>query len=104
MDDADKFASSPFVVGGLGALVALRGAPGDSWPQRFVNVASGALVAGYFSPWFAEWAALNTPAAKAGCAFFFGLFGMNMIAVVTSMIAKLELSDIIPWFRRKRGD
>jgi hypothetical protein len=103
VDDADKIASSPFVIGGLGALVALKGAPGDTWFQRFFNIASGALVAGYFSPWFAEWAALNTTAAKAGCAFFFGLFGMNLVAAVTSMIGKLQLGDVIPWFR-KRGD
>jgi hypothetical protein len=103
VDDADKIASSPFVIGGLGALVALKGAPGDTWFQRFFNVACGALVAGYFSPWFAEWAALNTPAAKAGAAFFMGLFGMNLVAAVTLMIGKLQLGDVIPWFR-KRGD
>jgi hypothetical protein len=100
--DVDKVASSPFAIGALGALVALRGAPGDTWRQKFANVLSGALIAGYFSPAFAEWVPLTSPAMQGAAAFFFGLFGMNFVAAATSIIGKLQLSDVIPWLRRPR--
>jgi hypothetical protein len=111
--DVEKVASSPFVVGALGALVVvLRGVPGDTWLQKGANVTCGALVAGYFSPAFAEWVPLHTPAMQGACAFFFGLFGVNFVAAATALISnfvtsvnagKVQLSDFIPWLR-KRGD
>jgi len=40
--DPEKIVKSPFLIGALGALVALRGAPGESWLIRCINVLSGA--------------------------------------------------------------
>ena len=100
--DPERFARSPWVGGALGAIVALRGAPGATWPARFFNVVCGALIAGYTSPAFAEWAGMHTAAMQSGCAFFFGLFGMNLVAAVTSWIAEAKLADVVPWLNRRK--
>lgn len=100
--DPERITRSPWVGGALGAIVALRGAPGGSWPARAFNVLCGALIAGYFSPAFAEWMNATTPAMQSGCAFFFGLFGMNLVAWVTAYIAEHKLGDVLPWLTRRK--
>lgn len=99
--DPERIIKSPFLIGALGAIVALRGAPGESWPIRFVNITSGALFAGYVSPAIAEWFALTTPAMQSAMAFACGLFGMNFVAAVVTWIKEIKLSDVLPWARRK---
>lgn len=99
--DPEKLVKSPFVIGALGALVALRGAPGETWPTRLVNVVCGAAIAGYVSPGAAEWLSLTSPAQQAAMAFASGLFGMNFVATVVAWIKELKLADVLPWARRK---
>lgn len=99
--DPERLARSPFLIGALGALVALRGAPGESWPTRALSVLSGALIAGFVSPALAEWFSLTTPAMQGALSFASGLFGMNFIAAAVAWIKQLQLSDILPWVRRK---
>lgn len=91
---------SPFLVGLLGAVVALKGAPGDTWPERVFNVVCGALLAGFVSPAVAEYFGLSTPAMHSASAFVVGLFGLNMVAAVVQWIRSATLEDILPWKRR----
>lgn len=100
-DDIDKVIRSPWVAGGLGALVGLRGAPGDTWFERFFNVACGSLIAGFSTPAVAEYFAIATPTMQGAVSFALGLFGMNIVAQLTTWIKVLNLSDVVPWFRRK---
>ena len=99
--DHDKIWRSPFIVGALGALVALKGTPGVSWWERLVNVVSGALIAGYGSPAVCEWFALTSPSMQGAMAFAAGLFGMNFIAMVVGWTKTLQLSDFLPWVKGK---
>jgi hypothetical protein len=99
--DPEKIARSPFVIGALGALVALRGAPGETWPTRLINVVCGALFAGFLSPGIAEWFSLTSPAMQGAMAFASGLFGMNFVATAVAWIKELKLADVLPWARRK---
>lgn len=99
--DPERLVRSPFVIGALGSLVALRGAPGESWPIRIFNVVCGALLAGYVSPALAEFFSLGTPAMQGAMSFATGLFGMNFVATGVTWIKQLQLSDVLPWARRR---
>lgn len=99
--DPERIARSPFLIGALGALVALKGAPGDTWPMRIFNVFSGALLAGFGAPAIAEFFSLTTPAMQGAMSFAVGLFGMNFVAASGVWIKQLQLSDVLPWVRRK---
>ena len=39
--DLDGISRNPYAAGALGSLVALRFAPGLSWPERCINVLAG---------------------------------------------------------------
>lgn len=98
--DPERIARSPFLIGALGAL-AMRGAPGETWPTRAFNVLCGGLIAGFVSPGVAEWFSLTSPAMLGAMAFASGLFGMNFVAAAVALIKQLQLSDVLPWTRRK---
>lgn len=99
--DPEAIVRSPFLVGAFGGLVALRVAPGESWVERVVNVLSGSLMAGFISPAACEYFGLNSPAMQSAMAFAFGLFGMNIAATAVGWIKTLQLSDVLPWAKRK---
>ena len=99
--DFEKLWRSPFLIGALGALVALRGAPGVSWWERAINVFSGSLMAGFVSPAACEFFSLTSPAMQGAMAFAVGLFGMNMASAIVVWIKTAQLSDVLPWARRK---
>lgn len=99
--DHEKLWRSPFLIGALGALVALRGTPGDTWPTRAINVISGALIAGFVGPALCEFFSLTSPAMQGAMVFASGLFGMNFVAMVVGWTKTLQLSDFIPWIKGK---
>lgn len=92
-----KVGESPFIVGLLGSIVALRGAPGTTWKERVFNVLCGALLAGFVSPAIAEYFGLATPSMQAASAFVVGLFGLNLVATLVAWIKDLRLADLLPW-------
>lgn len=96
-DHLHRAASSPFAVGLLGSLIALRSAPGTTWPERITNVICGALMAGILSPAIAEYFGLTSPAMQAATAFVVGLFGLNITATVFVWIREMKLADLLPW-------
>lgn len=93
--------TKPFIIGGLGALVALKGAPGTSAREKIFNVVCGALLAGFLAPMVAAYFGLKTAEMQAGCAFAVGLFGMNLVATATAWLKDLKLADVLPWINRK---
>jgi hypothetical protein len=99
--DHEKFWRSPFIIGAIGSIVALRFAPGESWIIRFVNVLNGAGIAGFFSPAASEYFALTSPAMYSAMAFAFGLFGMNLTSAIYRWLKNAQLSDILPWIRKE---
>lgn len=101
--DALKAARSPFLIGLLGGVVALRTVPGASWTERVFNAASASMLAGFFSPALAEYFSLNTPAMQSACAFAVGLFGLNAVALMVAYIKTFDLSKVLP-FGGKKGE
>lgn len=99
--DHEKIWRSPFLIGALGAVVALRGTPGDTWLTRLVNVLSGSLMAGFVSPAACEFFSMTSPSMQGAMAFAVGLFGMNLASAVVVWIKTMQLSDVLPWVRRK---
>ncbi|OWQ92040.1 hypothetical protein CDN99_06690 [Roseateles aquatilis] len=100
--DPDRVLSSPFTVGGFGAVVALKFAPGTSWWERVTNVASGALAAGYLAPALVDWLQLKTPGLANASAFVIGLLGMSLIAALLQGIRDLKLAEILSgWLARR---
>ena len=99
--DIDRVGKSPFVIGLLGSVVSLRGAPGASWPERLFNVFCGSMLAGFVSPAVAEYFGLNSTAMQAGSAFLVGLFGLNLVATIVQWLKTITLADLLPW-RKER--
>ena len=100
----DKLAGalqSPFFIGLLGGIVALRGVPGSSWKERGFNILSATLVAGFLSPAISEFFGLHTHAMQSACAFTVGLFGLNITAAVVSYINGLDIGTLVPWGKKK---
>ena len=98
-DINSELVKSPWVAGAAGAIVALHGAPGASWPQRMFNVAAGALVAGYASPIINQYFGLSTPELQSASAFLCGLFGLNFSASLLDSIRASNWLEILPWRR-----
>lgn len=98
-DISSELVKSPWVAGAAGAIVALHGAPGASWPQRMFNVAAGALVAGYASPIINQYFGLSTPELQSASAFLCGLFGINFSASLLDSIRASNWLEILPWRR-----
>lgn len=98
--DTGKIASSPFVIGLAGAVVALKGCPGNTWVERAFNAGCGALLAGFLSAAIAEWLGLRTAETQSAVAFMVGLFGMNLVASVNAWLSEAKLSDVIPWIKK----
>lgn len=100
--DPDHIVGSPFTIGGLGSLVALKFAPGANWWERATNVASGMLVAGYAAPALTEWLQFKSEGLGNAAAFVVGLLGMSLIAAVFQGIRDLKLAEIISgWLARR---
>lgn len=99
-DDFERLIRSPWIAGGFGALVGLRGAPGATWLERVFNVGCGSVIAGFSTPAVAEYFTVTTPTMQGAVSFALGLFGMNIVAQVTAWIKVLNLSDVIPWLKR----
>lgn len=98
-DTLDTLLRSPWLSGAAGAIVALHGAPGASWPQRAFNVAAGALVAGYASPIINQYFGLSTPELQSAGAFLCGLFGLNFSASLLDSIRASNWLELLPWKR-----
>ena len=98
-DISSELVKSPWVAGAAGAIVALHGAPGASWPQRMFNVAAGALVAGYASPIINQYFVLSTPELQSASAFLCGLFGLNFSASLLDSIRASNWLELLPWRR-----
>lgn len=100
--DPERYLRSPFLIGALGSFVALRFAPGLTWPERAINVASGALCAGFCAPALTEWMHVQTPAMQSLSAFAVGIFGLSFAAAVTTALRNVDMAAIISgWLGRK---
>lgn len=99
--DPDRIIRSPWAAGAVGAMVALRGAPGETWAGRLFHVACGLAIAGYLTDAVAQYFGLESSAMQSGAAFLLGMFGMNLAAAVTTAIRETRLSDVLPWRRGK---
>lgn len=99
--DFDRIIRHPYTIGLLGAVVSLRWAPGKTWFSRFCNVLIGSLLAGFFSPAISEFFNLTTDGTQNAMAFATGLFGMNWVSTVIVWGKQVQLSDVLPWIRRK---
>lgn len=96
-NDWEALMRSPWAAGAIGALVGLRGAPGNSWGERAFNVLCGSLIAGFGTPAAAEWFAVISPAMQGALSFALGLFGMNVIALATATVRSFNPQDIKDW-------
>ena len=101
--DIDKIARSPFLPGALGAVVALRFAPGITWKERAFNVAAGAMCAGYLSPAIADWLHISGAGMQSGLSFGVGMFGLSLAAAAMQAIRELKLGEIIAGWISRRG-
>lgn len=104
--NVEEIARSPWLPGLLGAIVAVRSAPGTTWGERAVNIACGAVISGFASPALSEYFGMTTQAMQSAMAFAVGLFGLNIVASIWAWTRVLKVEDYIPWKRNptKGGD
>lgn len=96
----EEIARSPWLPGLVGAIVAVRSAPGATWGERIVNIACGALISGFASPALSEYFGMTTQAMQSAMAFAVGLFGLNIVASVTAWTKVMKVDDFLPWKRK----
>lgn len=100
--DPQKIVTHPLAAGILGSLVGLRLAPGLSWPERFTNVITGSLCAGFAAPAAGEMFRLTSPAMMSFLAFVLGLFGMSIAAAVMQALRETKFGEAITsWLTKK---
>jgi hypothetical protein len=100
--DPDRVLRSPWIAGGLGALVGLAFAPGATWRERAFNVLCGGLCAGYITPALTEWLRIEPAGMKAFAAFAVGMFGLSVAAEAARWIKAGGVGQLIAaWFNRK---
>lgn len=101
--DPEKIVTSPFAVGGAGALIyAMKFTPGSTWSERAVNVVAGSLAAGFMTPALVEWLNMKSPAYASGAAFLVGLVSMSLAAAIMQGIKDTPLGQIITgWLSRR---
>jgi hypothetical protein len=98
--DPDKLTSSPFAIGAIGSLVALKSAPGSNWLERFTNVMCGSVTAAFGTPALAEWMQFS-PAATNLSAFVIGLISMSLIASILQGVKQIDFAGIASsWLKR----
>lgn len=101
--DITSAVKHPLVPGLIGAAIGLRWAPGATWADRVINVASGSAIAAYVGPPLAEWLALTSPAMRSGLGFGLGLFGISAATVAMQGLRDLKLGEIAADWLRRRG-
>lgn len=102
--DPDRIARSPFIVGGLGALItAVKFTPGASWWERAFNVIAGSIAAGFVTPALVEWLNMDSPAYASGAAFMLGLVGMSLAAALMQAIKETPFGAILTGWLSRRG-
>ncbi|GAB5500996.1 MAG: hypothetical protein PsegKO_33070 [Pseudohongiellaceae bacterium] len=90
------------IAGGIGALIAMRGAPGTTCLERILNAASGAAMATFIAPPLAHWLAPGLEGGATGLGFLCGLFGMALSSGLTKGLTHLRWAEIITgWISRK---
>ena len=101
--DIERTVRSPWAAGLLGSIVALKFAPGTTWPERAVNVGAGALCAGFCAPALVDWLHIEPVSMRSGAAFAVGMFGLSVAAAVIDGVRELKLAEVITgWISRKR--
>jgi hypothetical protein len=98
--DPATVTKSPFFIGLLGGIVALRGVPGAGWKSRAFNLFCAMLISGYTSPAVAAFFGAETEANRNVAAFVVGLFGLNITAAIVVWISEAKLSDILPFTKK----
>lgn len=102
--DPEKVLRSPWVAGGLGAVVGLAFVPGATWRERAFNVLCGGLCAGYLTPALTEWLHIEPAGIKAFAAFAVGMFGISVAAEVVKFIRDGSLRTLVvaswPWTKK----
>lgn len=99
-----KILNSHFFIGLIGAMVSLRGVPGDKWTTRATNAMSGMVISGIGTPGLAEWMKVESVSQMAVIAFVLGLFGLNLVDELRTRTVELirttKLSDFFPGKKR----
>ena len=90
-DTAAAVGRSPFFVGGVGSVIALKFAPGARFIDRLQNVAGGSVCAGYGTPFVAEWMGWTSINMKLFSAFIIGVVSMTLVAEI------LQALKAVPW-------
>lgn len=99
---------SPYVIGAVGAILALRVVPGASPLDKFINVVGGSVVAGVGTPALAEWLGWTSIHIISFASLVIGLSAMTLVAEFLKAIKEIKWADIFSarinaWFASRDG-
>lgn len=86
---------NPFVVGALGAILALRAVPGATLPERIFNVFGGSVCAGYSTPFLAEWMGWKSDSVISFASLIIGLAAMTLVAEFILALKTIKWGELL---------
>ena len=101
--DPQKLITNPLSLGVVGALISLRLAPGNSWLERFSNVAIGSAFAIVGAPAAWEGFGLKSMSMLGFLSFVIGMFGLSLAAAIMQGLRELKVGDILTGWLSRRG-
>lgn len=102
--DPESLAKSPFVIGGLGAVVGALNfaAPGATRVEKAINAVSGLLTAGYLTPPLCAYLRMTSPEYVGGASFVLGVLSMSLVDAAVRTVRDTRWGDIAAsWFTRR---
>lgn len=108
MNDLKEAAESPYfisVVAGIaGALLAAyRLLPGKNFGEKTLNFAAGSLLATFCAPGAVDYFNIKLMGLAMLMGFTIGLFGLSLMAAITSGIREVKFGEIISGWLSRRG-
>lgn len=96
---------NPFVIGALGALLALKFIPGATKAEKAWNLAGGSITAGFATPALAEWLGWTSPGVISFANLILGFTSMTLMAELLLALKAIKWSEILSgwinaWFNR----
>lgn len=92
---ASAVSRNPFVIGAIGALMALKYVPGDKFWDKCWNLGGGCITAGLGTPALAEWLGWSSTAIISFASLIIGFTSMTLMAELLLALKAIKWADLL---------